>query len=178
MDRNRVTVRYAKALFELALEQDLLAQTESDISLVYETLKHPGFNGYISMPKISNTEKYNKVSAVLNPYLQPLTQKFIHMVFLNHRENHLSDICRNFVQMSKRQRNIVSAQISLADVLDNQLFDGIIKAFEQYLNSTIEVETKIDPELIGGFVFTINGWQYDASISASLNSIRKQLQTQ
>ena len=36
--------------------------------------------------------------------------------------------------------------------------------------------SSVDPDLIGGFIFTIDGEQYDASIASKLSLFRKQLQ--
>ena len=40
----------------------------------------------------------------------------------------------------------------------------------------LEIEQVIDPELIGGFIVTINGLVLDASVKRELNELRLKLQ--
>ncbi len=175
MDRNRVTVRYAKALLELAIDHQVLETIVSDVHLIEEALQHKGFSTYLMLPKVSEGGKYKKVEALFVDHLHPLSLNFLRLIFQNNRELFLKDICRNFIQMAKRNQNIVTASVTLANEVDTDTWNGIRKAFEQKLNASIELKSATDPELIGGFVFTIDGWQYDASVATSLKTIKKQL---
>ena len=55
--------------------------------------------------------------------------------------------------------------------------DAIIAIVKKRLGAkTLEIEQKIDPELIGGFTVDINGLVLDASVKRELNELRLQLQ--
>jgi F-type H+-transporting ATPase subunit delta len=177
MDRNRVTVRYAKALLEYATEQKVLERIHTDIRLVFRIMEeHKGFTNYILNPGAPSGEKFRKVYSLLSKELSELTLRFLEMVFTRNREEYLKDICRNFLEMAKKAQGILTAHLTIAQPLDDSVVHDIISKFEVLTKSTIEMETTIDPDLIGGFVFTIDGWQYDASIASKLTSIKKQLQ--
>lgn len=177
MDRSRVTIRYARALLELANEQQVLERTDHDIRLITQImLENKGLTAYLNLPKLPSVEKHRKISSLFDPLLAPLTRQFLKMVFKNGRESFLLDICRNFIRMAKQARNIISAQLTLAEELDPEIVRKINQAFEEQLHSTIELETRTDPDIIGGFVFSINGWQYDASLATRLKTLQKQLQ--
>lgn len=177
MDRNRVTVRYAKALIELASEQKVLGQVNHDAAIMLAGLtQYKGFADYILNPGFSSQEKFAKVNSIFSSEFHPLTIKFFQLVFENNREEYLKDLCRNIVEMAKEMEGIVSASLTTATSLNPKLIEQIKTKFEQKINASLELETAINKEIIGGFVFTIDGQQYDASVSSKLNAIKKQLQ--
>ncbi|HUM89320.1 MAG TPA: F0F1 ATP synthase subunit delta, partial [Prolixibacteraceae bacterium] len=57
-----------------------------------------------------------------------------------------------------------------------KLVDELKEKFQKKTQRNIELSSETDPSLIGGFIFTIDGMQYDASIATRLATIKKQLQ--
>jgi F-type H+-transporting ATPase subunit delta len=98
------------------------------------------------------------------------------MVFTKNRESYMKDICRNCIDMARTKQGIIPASLHAAHPINKGKTEEIRKRFEEKLKATIEMESEIKPELIGGFVFTIDGLQYDASIASKLSKMKKQLQ--
>jgi F-type H+-transporting ATPase subunit delta len=177
MDRNRVTVRYAKALIELSLEQGILKKVDHDIRILFTSLvNYQGFYDLINSPGSNYIIKRQKIEELFTKEFQPLTMKFIDLVLTRHREEYLVDICRNCIDMVRKLEGIVTADLTTAYELNNDLISQIKMKFEQKTNSSLEMTTSVEPDLIGGFIFTIDGEQYDASVASKLSSIKKQLQ--
>jgi len=177
MDRNRVTVRYAKAIVDLASEKGILDKVDQNLRLLYAALNdYPGFRDFVLKPVIQNRSKIKKLNELFKAEFEPLTMSFIQLIFENNRESFLLDIVRNAIDLSRKVNNIVTAELVVAQELDSVLVDKLKSQFEQKINSTIELTTSVDPDLIGGFTFTIDGEQYDASVANSLKTIRKQLE--
>jgi F-type H+-transporting ATPase subunit delta len=177
MDRNRVTVRYAKALVELAIEKGILKEVDYDIRILFTSLKdYKGFYDLINSPEINFKNKIEAVEKLFSSEFQPLTMKFIHLVISKYREGYLIDICRNCIDMIRKMEGVVTAELTSAYELNSELIGQIKSKFEQKTKTSIEMTTNIDPEIIGGFIFTIDGEQYDASIASKLSSFKKQLQ--
>lgn len=177
MDRNRVTVRYAKALIELAAEQKILDQISRDSDLMFAALdQYQGFAEYIANPGFSSADKFKKVQSIFDAEFHPLSMRFFQLVFDNNREEYLKDLCRNIVAMSREIKGIIAANITTAQSLDPKLMDQLKTKFEQKTASTLELSSTVNPEIIGGFVFTIDGQQYDASVASKISAIKKQLQ--
>jgi F-type H+-transporting ATPase subunit delta len=176
MDSNRVTVRYAKALIELASEQNVLDNVSRDINVLYSALdQFDGFAEYIANPG-SSVEKLAQMKTIFASDFHALTMKFIQLVFDNKREEYLKDLCRNIIAMSREIKGIVSATLITAQTIDKELIRKVKTKFEEKIKATIELQGETNPNLIGGFVFTIDGQQYDASVASKLHSIKKQLQ--
>lgn len=177
MDRNRVTVRYAKALVELSQEKELLDVISTDIKLLYQSMiEYPGFNEYIINPGTSSKNKFEKIKEIFASDFQSLTIQFLNLVFEKNREEYLKDICRNFIDMSRNIKGEITAELITAQKLNKKLTTSITEAFEKKLNASIELTSTEKPEIIGGFIFTIEGEQYDASLATKLEKIKSQLQ--
>lgn len=177
MDSNRVTVRYAKALLELSQEKNLLDAISTDIKLLYQSMiEYPGFVDYILNPGSSSMNKFEKIKDIFGNDFQLLTIQFLKLVFNKNRGEYLKDICRNFIDLSRKVKGEITAELVTAQPLNKDLTKSITKAFEQKLNATIELTSSEKPAIIGGFIFTIDGQQYDASIATKLQNIKSQLQ--
>lgn len=177
MNRNRVTVRYVKALIELASEQNVLEKVSNDSAIMLAALsQYQGFAEYVANPGFSSSEKYSRISSIFSADFHPLTMKFFQLVFDHNREEYLKDLCRNMVTMSREIGGIISANLITAKDLDNGLIEKVKAKFEQKIHAKLEMTTEVNPELIGGFIFTIDGQQYDASVATKLNAIKNQLQ--
>jgi F-type H+-transporting ATPase subunit delta len=177
MNRNAVTVRYAKAYVDSALEQNISSDALHDLSLLYTVLKsYPKISAYLHDCRISKSEKIKKITTIFKNEFKHLTIKFIELIFNQGREEYLIDICRNSIDMLRKNKGIMDAKLIMAQPLSQDLTDHIKEKFEEKIKTTIELTSKVSPEIIGGFIFTIDGMQYDASVATSIKNIRKQLQ--
>ena len=177
MERNRVTVRYAKAFVELSSEEGRNAPCYHDIGILFSSLiNYNSFNEYILNPGVSNNKKMEQLKLLFGNDFQPLTFKFLDLILTSYRVEYLIDICRNCIDMFRRMEGISSANLTNAFEINSELISQIKSKFELKTKNSIELTTNTDPSLIGGFIFTIDGEQYDASIVSRLSSVKKQLQ--
>ena len=73
MDRNRVTVRYAKALVELAIEKGILKEVDHDVRILYASLtNYKGFNDLINSPESNLKVKKEVVDKLFSSEFHPL----------------------------------------------------------------------------------------------------------
>lgn len=178
MDRNRVTVRYAKAFAQLAEEKGILDEIERDTLILLSALnKYPGFMGYILKNGISETEKFETLKKILYSEVNQLTIDFLKLIIDKNRESYLKYILINVIDIVRAKNKVIQARLVVANEINESLSERIKSAFEKKLDSTIEMESEINSDLIGGFIFTIDGMQYDASVASGLNLIAKQLES-
>ena len=119
-----------------------------------------------------------KKEVVLNEIFKSLSktsQTFISLVVRHGRENILSKIADQFVNLYDQANNIVTAEITSAVQLDQNTIDTIVSKAKQTLaaNSQVKVENKVDASLIGGFVLKIGNNQVDSSIKTKLATLKK-----
>lgn len=176
MNESLITVRYVKALYELALESKLLEEVEKDmLSLQSVINESKEFNDFIKIPTIKISEKLKMIDTLFKGKLNKISIQFLHLLIKNNREIYLKRICLHFISYYKQNQGIkeavITTAIPLSETHKNEIYAFITKKFKV----NIELTEKVDPSIIGGFVLRIGDQQINASIHAQLNKIRREL---
>ena len=77
--------------------------------------------------------------------------------------------------MILREKNINTAVITTAHHIDEETLGKAQKAVESELQTRVELTGKVNPHIIGGIILRIDDRQYDASISAQLKKLKKEM---
>jgi F-type H+-transporting ATPase subunit delta len=175
MNDSKISVRYAKALFDSANEQGVLDTVRKDMLHLQELCKMEEFEYFLRLPIIKESQKRKVMKTILEDKAHSLTLALLDLVLNNKRELYIPGIARNFEDQYKRDKGIKSAVLVSAATLDNKVKDQISAILKKALDSQIELKTEKNRDLIGGFVINIDNQQYDASVARKLKNIEKQL---
>jgi F-type H+-transporting ATPase subunit delta len=104
-----------------------------------------------------------------------MTLSFINLLIKNRRESHLYDISRNFLSKFRKYNNIESASLTTAIEIDSVLLEKVKNLIKTSLKTEIDLSTKIDNKIIGGFIIRVGDRQVDSSVKSNINKIRKKL---
>ena len=172
MQNQKVSKRYAKALFDRAKEEMQLDAVLSDLSLISTILADSNnFFQTLKSPVIKQLVKQNIIKTVFEKKLNILTLNFLNLIIHKGREGELPRIITEYQSLYNISNNIVVAEVVSAKPLDSDL-RGMIK---EKINdsSNVKLEEIIDPNLIGGFIITSGDKQYDASVKKQLNKLKQ-----
>lgn len=176
MDQSAIAVRYAKAFFATAVEKDLLEILKTDIELVFSVCNESAdFILLLESPVIKTSKKSELISSIFSEKVNKLTLNFLMLIITNKREVHIPGICRNFLELTRKNQGIKSALLTLASEINSESIKKIEDLLSKELNATIELSTKIKPEIVGGLVLRIDDKQYDASVATQLKKIKQKL---
>ena len=175
MNDSKISVRYAKALFDSANEQGVLDAVRKDMLHLQELCATEEFEYFLSSPIIKESQKHKVMKTILEGKVHSLTLALLDLVLNNKRELYIPGIARNFEDRYKRDKGIKSAVLVSAATIDNNVKDQISAILKKALDSQIELKTENNKDLIGGFVINIDNQQYDASVARKLKNIEKQL---
>ena len=176
MSAQRIASRYAKSLLDLAIERKELEHVLEDMQYVQGALESRDLFLLIKSPIISGGKKKSIFRRLFQDKLSKTTNAFFDIMIRKGRENILPEIAHSFVEQYREYKKISSVVLRTAVVLD----DATIQAIKAKLSASdkvmenIELEVKVDPSLLGGFVLEFEGRQYDSSLSAKLKDLRKQ----
>ncbi|RXQ94997.1 ATP synthase F1 subunit delta [Ancylomarina salipaludis] len=176
MNESKISVRYAKALFQLGKEKSMLDTIVADMKLVGElcnTVKD--FWLMIESPVIKTSQKRKTVKLILSDKLDALTLNFLDMVFQNRREIFMKDMVRNFLALCRKDQGIVSAKLTTAVQIDEEGKTKLGEMLKQAFNLKIELEEVLDKDIIGGFILRVDDQELDTSVSTQLNRIKRAL---
>lgn len=175
MNTSRISVRYARALFETALETKKAEKLNSDMQILLEALKIEEFKFFLENPVLFPSKKQAVFTSIFKDRVDPLTLDFFKMLSQNKREMYLGAIARNYRDMAGRFLGIKTVELLTAYKADEALIQAISTMVSQTFKAKVEINQNIDPEIIGGFVATVEGFRYDASVSSKLNAVKKDL---
>ncbi|MFO7574837.1 MAG: ATP synthase F1 subunit delta [Bacteroidales bacterium] len=175
MNESRISVRYAKALFEAALERELLEQTKVDMTLILEVSSLTEFRQLTDNPTIPPSKKMAIFNETFRKHVNHLTLDLAGLVFKNRREEYLPAIARNFVTMSKKHLGIAEVTLTTAYTTDRKTSESIRKEVARTLDTNIDMKEKVDSSIIGGFVIRVEDRLFDASVREKLRRIKKEM---
>ena len=175
MASNKSSIRYAKALLELAIEKNCVESIEKDLSQFLRTLKDSNdLRIFIDSPVVRN-EKKIKVFDLVFPDFNPMTIQFFRLVTKNGREHLLDDIAKQFDQLLKTKRGIVTGTLTSARPLDDTLKASILDKIKGSFEGTLELNETVNESLIGGFIVRIGDKQLDRSVQSTLSKLKQNL---
>ena len=176
MQNPRLAVRYAKSLLDLAQEQNLLEPVFEDIKLLDNICRsNKDFANVLKSPIIKEDKKNQIIEAVTAGKINKLTASFIKLLSSKSREANLPEIITAFIEQYNIVKGIhkvkLTTAVPLSDEMKNTFIDKI-KVAEAI--ETIDLETLVDENLVGGFVLEMEGRKADASIRRDLIDVQKQ----
>jgi F-type H+-transporting ATPase subunit delta len=178
MPNPRLASRYAKSLLDLSIEKGQLEQVYADMQWLQAVCKsNRDFVNMLKSPVISGDKKIKIVGAVAAGKLSKLTTAFNTLLTKKNRESSLPEIANAFISQYKEYKNIYTVKLTTATPVSDATRDAIItqvKKTGSYEN--IELEEKVDKNIIGGFVLQVGDKLIDVSIAYDLKNIAKQFE--
>ena len=174
MRQSRVTIRYAKALLQLSIEQNSLDQSYNDMLLINEIcVKNKELALLLKSPIVKTEQKLRILDEIFDSKLGKLSMMFVNIVTKKKRESLLSQISKSFVSLYKEYNNIESATVTTAIPLTENLKQDIIKYIKEGSNKSVELTEVVDKNIIGGAIIRMGDKQLDASVSSELSELRQ-----
>lgn len=175
MNQSKISVRYAKALFLSAKEENLLDTVHENLRLIVTSFSLKGFKEFIESPVVKISDKKKVFWEVYGEMIHELTHDFIQLVLTNKREKNLEGMIRYFISLYLEQQGIMRADLKVPFSVSEEYKKKFIDLLENTFQAKIEMQETVDTELIGGFILKVDDQQYDASVKTSLSKIKKRL---
>ena len=166
--------RYATALFELALESKAVDQVQSDLK-AFDALiaSSPDLTRLVRSPVFSADEQARALAAVLDKAgITGIAANFLRVVASNRRLFAVAQMIRGFNARVAKHKGEVTAQVTVAEKLNDARMNEIRDALKQVTGKDVQVDVTVDPSIIGGLKVKLGSRMVDASLRTKLNSIK------
>jgi F-type H+-transporting ATPase subunit delta len=175
MSVTRIANRYAKSIIELAQEQGKLESVHNDFQQLGIVAQNKDFQLLLKSPIIHADKKTAVIDALLKGKIDELTLAYLHLLITKGREQYVTEIVAEFEQQYRAIKHITQVRITSAAPLTDSVLDTIKAKIlaSGKTEENLEIETVIDPALIGGFVIEFDDKRYDASITSKLDDLQK-----
>jgi len=177
MNESRISVRYARALFQSAVEKNILDKVNQDMTSVLEICNIPEIRELLKNPVIVPSRKAEILRKVFGTDLQKITSSTIDIMVKNSRERYIPAVARVLRHETKKYNGITESQLITAVKVDDKLMKQIADLISLVFKTKVELRETVDPDIIGGFILKVEDHYLDASVKTKLRKIKKELQT-
>lgn len=176
MQNPRLAERYAKSLIDLSIDFNQLEMVHADIMLLKNVCDESReFVLMLKSPIIKADKKFKILTAVTESKVSALTQKFIKLLCSKNRESNLPQIITSFIEQFNKIKGIHIVKLTTATAVSDEIKNEFIHKIKEASSiNKIELESRVNEKLIGGFVLEMDGKLIDASIIRDLNDVKKQ----
>ena len=172
MDIGVISVRYARALLKSATEQKLDETVYQEMQLLAKSyIDVPQLRQTIDNPMLSKDKKETLLLTAVGGEPTPLTRAFIALVLKEDREPVMQFIANSYVTLYRQQKNVIRGRLITAARVSPATEQKMRQMVESKTNGTVEFETEVNPDIIGGFILEYDTYRMDASVKAKLNNI-------
>ena len=168
---------YSEALMSIAKDSNLIDAIAGDVAFILEVLKDSDeFKALILNPLIKGDLKKAVINQVVEGRVQDVFKKFLMLLVDRRRVYLLEAVCDHFQAMMRELQNTVLAEVtSTIELNDSQKETVKQKVISMTGANSVELETKIDADLLGGVIIKIGSQVLDASIRGQLRRISASL---
>jgi len=176
MNEGLISKRYAKALYEHASEmheETLLYHRMQILAALWQ--KMPDLKNSLRSPMIPVEEKTGLLRNATGKNAEQSYLDFVKLVVANHRIDSILMITLSYQVYYRQKKHISVVHLVSANQLPYKALERIRLFTEQKTHGKVEFSNRIDPDLIGGFIFQLNDLRIDASVKGQLDRISRQL---
>ncbi len=176
MEIGVISVRYARALLKSATEQGIEKKVYQEMQTLSQSyLKVPELRFTIDNPMLEKSKKEALLVTAAGGDISPLTKRFISLVLSEDRESTIHFMAASYVTLYRKHNNITRGKLITAVPVTPQIERRMREKVESRTNGTVEFQTEVNPEIIGGYILEYDTYRLDASIQNQLRSILTQL---
>ena len=166
---------YARALFEVANENDVLDRVHDELGQFAEALDEDrNLQVFLFSPYFSSDEKKQGVRRIVTD-ADERTLNFLELLAERHRMPALFRIRRIFDGLWADERKLLPVTVTSATELDQGLVDEIGKRIEEQTGRQVELSSDVDPDVLGGLRVRVGNMVLDATVRNRLERLRKQV---
>jgi F-type H+-transporting ATPase subunit delta len=172
-----ISRRYAKAIFEIGVEQgnfEILGRQINELAALWKD--SPELRQTLENPVFKLSQK-RAVLQSLMPRLAPARQvQSLALLLLERgRIAILPAVARAYEEMCDERLGRVRAVVKSSKPLDIASETEVRKALERRTGKKVLLTTVVDPALIGGVVAQVAGLELDGSVASRLHAIKQRL---
>ena len=177
MDNGKLSVRYARALFSLAVDEHCAAEVYSCMTRLTANYAQAinQFNEVLSNPMVGDEDKIKLLHTAIGEPVHPCVTHFLEFLTAKKRESKVFLIALEYQEMYRKANRIIRADVTTATTVGDTTLDAIREYVEQTFHCTTELHVKVNPSLIGGFMLDIEHERMDASVIGQINKLKKEL---
>jgi F-type H+-transporting ATPase subunit delta len=169
--------RYAEAIFEIARANNTIDRTLEDVQGIASLFSKRTLAYLLNEPKVPAQRKERAIRQALASKVLPTSLNLALLVVQRQLVEAMPNIARELAQLVLDYKNQAVAEVTTAAPMDEQQLSRVRQALEHKTGKTILMQTKVQPEILGGVIARVGDQVIDGSIRHRLAALKQQLLT-
>jgi F-type H+-transporting ATPase subunit delta len=176
MTEKRVSIRYARALLNIAETGSLTETVLNDLKTINSMLDASReFKVFTNSPIIQYWKKKKVFTEIFEDKISKLTMGFLVLLLEKRRENLLPSIAIQYEDIYNQLNHLLPVEIESAAIMSASNKNQITERLAELTKQTVLPRFSENSALKGGLKVRIDDWVFDATISNQLDKLHKQL---
>ena len=166
---------YARSLFEVAQEHDSLDEIHEQLDEFADAVsENRDLQVFLFSPYFSAQEKKDSLGKLVEGADDEFF-RFLELLAERHRLPVIFRVRRTFDDMWAEERKRLNVEITSAVALDEETVSSIGERIEEQTGRDVELEARVDSDVLGGIVLRVGNMVLDTSLRARLERLRRQV---
>jgi F-type H+-transporting ATPase subunit delta len=168
---------YAQAMMSVAQSNNLTEQFGEVMRSLLNLLENSEqLQSFIANPFITAEDKKSVLKQVVGEDANPLLRNFLMLLVDRRRIMLLEPICQEYLRLLRQLNQTVLAEVVSAVPLSEEQQQAVKEKVMAMTNArSVEVDTKLNPDLIGGVIIKVGSQVIDASLRGQLRRLSLRL---
>lgn len=176
MEIGVISVRYARALLKYSLEVKQEEEVYKDMCFLAESYARVSeLKSTMKNPMLSNNQKESLIVTACGDQISDATRRFVHLVLNEDRGGILHFIANSYITLYRKQKNVIRGRLITAAAVSSDTQQKMRQMVEKNTKGTVEFDTEVQPEIIGGFILEYDTYRLDASVRTQIRKVLSQL---
>ena len=166
---------YARSLCEVAQEQNKLDKVRDELGEFADALNDSReLQVFLFSPYFSTKEKSEGLDKAISG-ADDTTLNFLRLLIEKHRMPVLFRVRAEFDQLWEEENKLLPVTVTSAVELPKETVKQIGDRIAEQTDRKVDLQSKVDPDILGGIVVRVGNSVLDASIRNRLENFRKQV---
>ncbi len=173
---SQVVEPYAQALMSVARSHDIAEPVGEDVRALLNLMQSEQLRNFLANPFVQAEDKKAVLSRIFGEGTSPYLRNFLMLLVDRRRILLLEPICQQYLALLRQLNQTVLAEVTSAVELTEEQQQAVREKVKSMINAReVELENKLDPDLIGGVIIKVGSQVIDASLRGQLRRLSLRL---
>lgn len=171
----RLSILYAIALFDIAVEQNAVDAFHREAMLIRDSLQDAEVKNVLLHPQISVKEKHELFKKAYSGKINEALLGFLYLAAEKNREAYVIPALDQLIENIDRHNNKIKADVLTAAEYDKKQIQELKAILSEKLGKQVEIDLRVDPSVIGGPFIYADGYYIDWTVKKRLRDMTRSM---
>jgi F-type H+-transporting ATPase subunit delta len=176
MAHDPINTGYARALFEMAQAEGVVARVEEELFRLRELLKaNPELLQFLKDPNVKAEGKRQALGDLFQSRVHPLVLSTLISLSDQDRAGRVLHVIEDFSTIAAAARQTITGEVTVVVTLDDATLGRMATELSRITGKNVKLLQKIDPAILGGAIITVGEQIIDGSLRRKLDQLKERL---